>query len=77
MTSASIMGVSSYGTLARSRKSLGLTQAQVAAKIGISPSQFSRVENGHDTVDSDQFFAWAQAVGCTVRVTRNDVECGR
>lgn len=70
------MTLTAYGTLARSRKSTGLTQKQVAEKIGISVSQFSRVENGHDTVTSDQFFAWASAVGCTVKVTRNCVELG-
>lgn len=69
------MGVAAYGTLARARKSLGLKQTTVAEKIGISATQFSRVENGHDTVTSDQFMRWAAAVGCTVRVTRNDVEC--
>lgn len=72
MNIAAKMGIAAYGTLARSRKSLGLTQAQVAAKIGISATQFNRVENGHDTVNSDQFFAWAACVGCSVTVTRND-----
>lgn len=67
------MGTTAYGCLIRARKSKGITQAQVAARIGISTSQFNRVENGHDTLDSDQFFAWAVAVGCSVKVTRNDV----
>lgn len=68
------MGLAAYATLARARKSRGLTQKQVAERIGISATQFSRVENSHDTVTSDQFFAWAAAVGCTVRVTRNDID---
>lgn len=66
--------LSAYATLARMRKSLGLKQTQVAARIGITATQFSRVENGHDTVTADQLFAWASAVGCTVRVTRNDLD---
>ena len=63
------MGIVAYGVLARSRKSQGLSQAQVAALIGCSASQFNRVENGHDTLNSDQFMRWAQAVGCVVTVT--------
>lgn len=71
---ATKMGIAAYGVLRRARKSLGLSQTAVAKKIGISPWQFNRVENGHDHVTDDQFFRWAAAVGCTVKVTRNNVE---
>lgn len=70
---AAKMGIAAHATLLRARQSLGLTQVQVAKSIGISPCQFNRVENGHDTVTSDQLMVWATAVGCTVSVTRNDV----
>lgn len=74
MTTAAKMGLSAYATLIRARKSLGLSQGQVAKRIGITLHQFNRVENGHDTVNSDQLMAWAAAVGCTVKVTRNDLD---
>lgn len=68
--SAASQGMAAYGALARSRKSLGLTQRDVSEKIGVTVSHFSRVECGHKTVTSDQFFAWADAVGCVVSVGR-------
>lgn len=71
---AAKMGIVAHTTLLRARKSLGLTQAQVAKSIGITQHQFNRVENGHDRLDSDQFMVWAAAVGCTVKVSRNDVD---
>lgn len=70
--------MAAYGELARARTSCGATQATVAKRIGISRSQFSRVENGHDTVTADQLFAWAAAVGCEVIVRKraHDGESG-
>lgn len=73
MIIATRMGIAAYVTLRRARLSFGLTQKQVAERIGITASQFNRVENGHDTVNSDQLMLWAAAVGCTLTVTRNDV----
>lgn len=68
--SAAAQGMAAYGILARSRKSIGLTQRDVSDQIGITVSHFSRVECGHKTLTSDQFFAWAAAVGCVVSVGR-------
>ena len=65
------MGVAAYSVLAQSRKSLGLTQRDVAERIGISVTQFNRVENGHKTVTSDQIFSWAEAVECVITVKKN------
>jgi transcriptional regulator with XRE-family HTH domain len=71
MTTAVSMGVTAYSKLARSRKELELTQRDVAEKIGVTVTHFNRVENGHKTVTADQLFAWAEAVGCTISITRN------
>lgn len=72
MTSAAEMGIAVYGKLARSRKSRGLTQRDVADRIGISACQFSRVENSHKTVTADQLFAWAEAVGVVLTVVSSE-----
>lgn len=75
---ATRMGTMAFSTLIRARKSLGLSQAAVAKRIGVGREHFNRVENAVDgmSLTHDQFMLWAAAVGCTVKVTRNDVECG-
>lgn len=70
------MGVAVHGYLARQRKSLGLKQRQIAASIGIDQYQFSRMLNGHIPMPDEVLFAYAAAVGCTIRVTRNDIDMG-
>ena len=62
------MGVPAFATLVRSRQSLGLTQRDVAERIGISVAHFSKIENSHRTPTSDQLFSWAEAVQCVVSV---------
>lgn len=67
-----------FAALIRTRKSLGLSQATVAKRIGVTREHFNRVENAVEGchLTDEQFFHWVAAVGCTVKVTRNDVECG-
>lgn len=63
------MGMRVYFTLARTRKSGGVTQRDVADAMGISVYHFNRIENGHKTATADQIFAWAERVGCTISIS--------
>ena len=76
MTTATKMGVAVHGTLERARQSLGLKKGDIAAKIGEDRHQFSRMLNGHIPMPDETLFAYAAAVGCTIKAVRNDVECG-
>ncbi|MDP9866394.1 MULTISPECIES: helix-turn-helix domain-containing protein [Streptosporangium] len=52
------------------RKSLGKTQADVAAALGISQSQVSQIENGDlDAMELETLRAYAAALGGHVDVT--------
>lgn len=53
--------------LAEMRKSAGLTQAEVAAALGVSQARISRIEHGQ--VDSlDTLRAYAEALGAEVSI---------
>jgi DNA-binding phage protein len=49
--------------LANQRKRIGLTQAQVAKKIGTSTPQLSRTERRPENVNMRTLMRYAQAVG--------------
>jgi transcriptional regulator with XRE-family HTH domain len=66
MTSALSMGMQISATLRKARAKRGMTQEDVAAKIGVTRSHFCRIENGHTTVDDQQLCAWAAAVKVTL-----------
>lgn len=52
------------------RKSLGKTQAEVAAALGISQSRVSQIENGDlDAMELETLRAYATALGGHVEVT--------
>ncbi|AWS45633.1 helix-turn-helix transcriptional regulator [Streptosporangium sp. 'caverna'] len=52
------------------RKSLGRTQAEVAAALGISRSRVSQIENGDpDAMELETLRAYAAALGGHVEVT--------
>ncbi|GHE45291.1 hypothetical protein GCM10017673_54250 [Streptosporangium violaceochromogenes] len=52
------------------RKSLGKTQAEVAAALGISQSRVSQIENGDlDAMELETLRAYAAALGGRVEVT--------
>ena len=72
------MRESFIGTLARARNSLGLSRSAVGKRIGTTAPHIRALESEPEkaTLTPDQLAAWAAAVGCTVKVTRNDVECG-
>ncbi|HZH26255.1 MAG TPA: helix-turn-helix transcriptional regulator [Azospirillaceae bacterium] len=50
--------------LGAQREHAGLTQAQVAERVGLRYYTFvSQVEGGHGRVPSEHFKSWAQAIG--------------
>ena len=53
-------------TLARERKRKGLTQREVARKIGTSAPQVSRTERKPDHVNMQTLLRYADAVGMTL-----------
>ena len=55
--------------LKEERKKAGLTQAQLAEKIGTKKSYISRIENGHTDVQLSTLFKIFQGLGKRVSVT--------
>ena len=51
------------GELRDARKKAGLTQEQLAAKLGLSQSYIARMEQGEVRVDIDLLESWGQACG--------------
>jgi predicted XRE-type DNA-binding protein len=52
------------------RKSIGMTQAEVAEILGVSQSRVSQIENGHiDAMGLDTLRAYAAALGGQVDIT--------
>lgn len=49
-------------TIRRRRKTLGLSQEQLAAKVGVSYQQLQRYENGATTLNVENFQRIAQAL---------------
>jgi transcriptional regulator with XRE-family HTH domain len=52
--------------LREARKRAGLSQAEVAARLGIGQAYVSRVERGAQNITLSYCVRFAQAVGCTV-----------
>ena len=55
--------------LREERKKAGLTQAQLAEKIGTKKSYISRIENGHTDIQLSTLFKIFQGLGKRVSVT--------
>lgn len=49
--------------IAELRQEAGLTQSQVAARLGTDQSTYSKIENGVRRMDLIEVLAWAEAVG--------------
>lgn len=56
--------------LLEARKKAGLTQAQVAERIGATKSYISRVERGQIVPTASSFFRIASALGYSVELVR-------
>lgn len=46
------------------REARGLTQDQLAARIGATKGAVSKLENGHTLFNQSSLEAWADALGC-------------
>ena len=49
--------------ITRLRKASGLTQVEVAARLGTDQSTYSKIEKGVRRMDVVEFVAWAEAIG--------------
>lgn len=58
--------------LARVRRENRLSQAQVAAEMGVDPSFVSRIESGRQDLHLSTLRRYAWSVGATLRVTVNN-----
>lgn len=54
------------GQLLRGRAAAGLTQAQLAERLGRDVSTIKRWELGHVTPSATDLFRWADALGITI-----------
>jgi len=55
--------------LAEERKRLGLTQAQVAEQMGVTPGRISQIENGDlDAYEVATLSRYAEALGARLRI---------
>lgn len=52
------------------RKEAGMTQAEVAGKIGANKSYISRIENGQVVPTATSFFRIVAAMGMQVQITK-------
>ena len=50
-------------TIRRAREQKGLTQAQLAERLGVHRGTVSRVETGKRALELGEFFDWADALG--------------
>lgn len=64
--SAAGMYVRVRDTLIKARKRLGMTQADVAKKIGVTRQAVGAWESGASNPDFINFFGWAAAVGVEI-----------
>ena len=62
--------------LKEERRKAGLTQEQLAAKIGTKKSYISRIENGKTDVQLSTLFKIFQGLGKRVSITINDLRLG-
>jgi transcriptional regulator with XRE-family HTH domain len=60
--------------LAEARGWIGMSQSQLARKIGIQQSQVARLENGERHPSLDRIVALAEAVGVQVRDLLYEIE---
>lgn len=60
--SAGTQALAVFVALRKARADAGLTQEQVAARIGMSRANFARMENGHHPPMSPRLFEWAEEV---------------
>jgi transcriptional regulator with XRE-family HTH domain len=54
--------------LLKARLRAGLSQAELAGKMGTSQSTIARLENGHTLPSIKTLLRYAQATGCKFRV---------
>lgn len=52
-------------TIKRTRQEQGLTQAELAKRLGVHRDTISRVETGKRALELGEFFDWAEALGIT------------
>ena len=50
-------------TMRAARKSAKLSQAEMAAKVGVAPNHFSQLERGEYRPGAETLAAWADALG--------------
>lgn len=60
-------------TLRRVREEQGLTQAELAERLGVHRQTISRTETGKRPVELGEFFDWAQALGVEYQVIFKDI----
>lgn len=58
--------------LRAARKRLGLTQAQVAGRLGLSQNRVSHLELHADELSFRQMLAWCAAVGLELHLAERD-----
>lgn len=54
------------------RKARGLTQAQLAARMGVAQSRISAIEKDATTLTTEQLFRWLTALGASVVLRTDD-----
>ncbi len=60
-------------TLRRVREEQGLTQAELAKRLGVHRQTISRTETGKRPLELGEFFDWAQALGVDYKVIFSDI----
>lgn len=58
------------------RKARGLTQAEVAARLGVSQNRFSELENDASSLSVDRLLALATTLGLEFFVQKSGTEAG-
>lgn len=56
------------------RKQLGMTQADIAAHLGLSQNRVSHLENHPEDISFRQLLAWAAALNLRVGFTHKETE---
>ena len=54
------------------RKARGLTQVQLAARMGVAQSRISAIEKDAATLTSEQLFRWLAALGASLVLRMDD-----
>lgn len=54
------------------RKARGLTQAQLAARMGVAQSRISAIEKDATTLTNEQLFRWLAALGASMVLRVDD-----